>query len=208
MESVQATSSCSLVRHHFFPLLIGQQESRSGRNGIWRSSSSSSRRCSPVAATESGKGGTRSFGSKKIKVLQEGDKSAILRDKVTEEKTNVKLLSRIEQLKLLSRAERAGLLSAAERAGLSLSTIERLGLLSKAEESGFLSAATDPSTPGTLLTLALGSLITGPIVVYFVPENSALEIGLQIIIAIVAVLAGSAAFAASKFLSTLQRSNQ
>ncbi|PON70549.1 hypothetical protein PanWU01x14_079230 [Parasponia andersonii] len=119
----------------------------------------------------------------------------------------VKLLTRVEQLKLLTKAEKAGLLSAAEKFGLSLSTIEKLGLLSKAEEFGILSAATDPGTPGTLLTLSLVLLVLGPSFVYLVPEEYPWEVALQAAIALLSVVGGSAAFAASNFVSNLQRSN-
>ncbi|RZC08463.1 uncharacterized protein LOC114416627 [Glycine soja] len=117
----------------------------------------------------------------------------------------IKLLTRMEQLKLLSKAEKAGLLSAAEKFGFSLSTIERLGLLSKAEELGVLSAATDPGTPGTLLTLSLGLLILGPLFVYFVPEDNLGFVGLQVVVALVSVIGGSAGLAASNFVSNLQK---
>lgn len=117
----------------------------------------------------------------------------------------VKLLTRLEQLKLLSKAEKAGLLSAAESFGFSLSTIERLGLLSKAEELGVLSAATDPGTPGSLLTLSLLLLLLGPLCVYVVPEDNLGEVGVQIVVALISVVGGSAAFAASNFVSNLQK---
>ncbi|GKV35507.1 hypothetical protein SLE2022_291770 [Rubroshorea leprosula] len=119
----------------------------------------------------------------------------------------VKLLTRVEQLKLLTKAEKAGLLSAAEKFGLSLSTIEKLGLLSKAEELGVLSAATDPGTPAALQSLSLGLLLLGPSCVYLVPEDNAWEIVLQVVVALVCVAGGSAAFAASSFVSNLQKSN-
>ncbi|XP_027338748.1 uncharacterized protein LOC113852628 isoform X2 [Abrus precatorius] len=118
----------------------------------------------------------------------------------------IKLLTRMEQLKLLSKAEKAGLLSAAEKFGFSLSAIEKLGLLSKAEDLGVLSAATDPATPGTLLTLSLALLLLGPLFVYLVPEDNLGEVGLQIVVAFICVLAGSAGFAASNFVSNLQKS--
>ncbi|CAL0307028.1 unnamed protein product [Lupinus luteus] len=120
--------------------------------------------------------------------------------------TPIKLLTRLEKLKLLSKAEKAGLLSAAEKAGLSLSTIEKLGLLSKAEEFGVLSAATNPGTPGTLLTLSFTLLLLGPLFVYLVPEDNIGEVGLQVAVAIISVLGGSAGFAASNLVSNLQKS--
>lgn len=141
-----------------------------------------------------------------MKVVQVGDKSAAIRDKSTGGAA-IKLLSRVEQLKLLSKAEKAGLLSAAENAGFSLSSIEKLGLLSKAEEFGALSAATDRNTPGALLTLALALLIAGPVFVYFVPEDSTPLVILQVLVASISVLGGSAAFAASNFVSELQKSD-
>jgi hypothetical protein len=119
----------------------------------------------------------------------------------------VKLLTNVEKLRLLTKAERAGLLSAAERAGLSLSAVERLGLLSKAEELGALSAATDPGTPGNLLALALPLLAAGPAVVYLVPEEQAWQVALQAVAALVCVVGGAAAVAASTFVSRLQGSS-
>ncbi|KAL3529674.1 hypothetical protein ACH5RR_008996 [Cinchona calisaya] len=120
---------------------------------------------------------------------------------------SVKLLTRVEQLRLLTKAEKAGLLSAAEKFGLSLSTIERLGLLSKAEELGVLSAATDPGTPSALSTLSFLLLVLGPSFVYLVPEDYPWEIGLQVVVALLSVIGGSAAFAASNLVSNLQKSN-
>ncbi|CAJ2639249.1 unnamed protein product [Trifolium pratense] len=117
---------------------------------------------------------------------------------------SIKLLTRMEQLKLLSKAEKAGLLSAAEKSGLSLSTIEKLGLLSKAEELGVLSAATDPTTPGSLFTLSLVLLLLGPLFVYLVPEDNVVEVGVQVVVALISVVGGSAGFAASSFVSNLQ----
>ncbi|XP_012470329.1 uncharacterized protein LOC105788135 [Gossypium raimondii] len=119
----------------------------------------------------------------------------------------VKLLTNVEKLKLLTKAEKAGLLSAAEKFGLSLSSIEKLGVLSKAEEFGVLSAATDPGTPGALLTLSVGLLLLGPSCVYLVPEDNLGEIVLQVVVALVCVAGGSAAFAASNLVSNLQKSS-
>ncbi|KAL5077968.1 hypothetical protein RYX36_016952 [Vicia faba] len=118
---------------------------------------------------------------------------------------SIKLLTRMEQLRLLTKAEKAGLLSAAEKFGLSLSTIEKLGILSKAEELGVLSAATDPTTPGSLFTLSFVLLVLGPLFVYLVPEDNFGEIGLQVVVALISVVGGSAGFAASSFVSNLQK---
>ncbi|TVU49587.1 hypothetical protein EJB05_00902 [Eragrostis curvula] len=122
-------------------------------------------------------------------------------------KAPVKLLTNVERLRLLTKAERAGLLSAAERAGLSLSAVERLGLLSKAEELGALSAAADPATPGALLSLAAPLLAAGPAVAYLVPEEHAWQVALQAAVALVSVVGGAAAVAASSFVSRLQGSS-
>ncbi|KAF8776688.1 hypothetical protein HU200_003416 [Digitaria exilis] len=119
----------------------------------------------------------------------------------------VKLLTNVEKLRLLTKAERAGLLSAAERAGLSLSAVEGLGLLSKAEELGALSAATDPATPGALLALAVPLLAAGPAVVYLVPEEQAWQVAIQAVAALVCVVGGAGAVAASTFVSRLQGSS-
>jgi hypothetical protein len=91
--------------------------------------------------------------------------------------------------------------------GFSLNKIERLGLLSKAEELGVLSAATNPNTPGALLTTSLVLLLLGPVFVYLVHETSTLLIALQVVVAAISVIGGSAAFGASNFVSTLQNSN-
>ncbi|KAL1553404.1 hypothetical protein AAHA92_14088 [Salvia divinorum] len=118
-----------------------------------------------------------------------------------------KLLARVEQLRLLSKAEKAGLLSAAEKSGLSMSAIERLGLLSKAENFGVLSAATNPGTASGLLNISLILLVLGPAFVFLVPEDYPWEIGLQVAVALLSIIGGSAAFAASNLVSTLQKSS-
>ncbi|OEL15275.1 hypothetical protein BAE44_0023706 [Dichanthelium oligosanthes] len=102
--------------------------------------------------------------------------------------------------------EKLRLRTKAERAGLSLSAVERLGLLSNAEELGALSAATDPGTPGALLSLALPLLAAGPAVVYLVPEEHAWQVAPQAVTALVCVVGGGAAVAASTFVSRLQGS--
>jgi hypothetical protein len=109
----------------------------------------------------------------------------------------IKLLTMVEQLKLLTKAKKAGLLLAAEKFGLSLSTIEKLGLLSKAEELEVLFAATDPGTQGGLRGLSLVLRLLGPSCVYLVPEDYPWQIVLQVAVALLSVVAGSAAFAAS-----------
>ncbi|KAK7294159.1 hypothetical protein RJT34_17042 [Clitoria ternatea] len=117
----------------------------------------------------------------------------------------IKLLTRMEQLKLLSKAEKVELLSAVKKFRFPLLTIERLGLLSKAEELGVLSAATDPGTPVTLLTLILGLLLLGPMFIYLVPEDNLRDVGLQVLVAFICVISGSASFAALNFISNLQK---
>ncbi|MFS7939653.1 hypothetical protein Hanom_Chr05g00454401 [Helianthus anomalus] len=136
-------------------------------------------------------------------------KAATMRNASSSKQTTsgIKLLTNVEKLRLLTKAEKAGLLSTAEKAGFSLSSIEKLGLLSKAEELGVLSAATDPSTPSALFTLSLALLGLGPFLVYLVPEEYPWEIGLQVVVALVSVVGGSAAFAASNFVSNLQKSS-
>ncbi|CAN6334549.1 unnamed protein product [Urochloa humidicola] len=155
----------------------------------------------PTAKTVSG---TRRSGGTTV-VFPVGEPGP--RPATTSGKAPVKLLTNVEKLRLLTKAERAGLLSAAERAGLSLSAVERLGLLSKAEELGALSAATDPATPGALLALPLPLLAAGPAVVYLVPEEQAWQVALQAVAALVCVVGGAAAVAASTFVSRLQSSS-
>ncbi|KAL9683771.1 hypothetical protein QQ045_021196 [Rhodiola kirilowii] len=147
---------------------------------------------------------TKTFAAKKgTTSIPVGEKASLT--PATTSPPPVKLLTRVEQLKLLTKAEKAGLLSAAEKFGLSLSSIEKLGLLSKAEELGLLSAATDPGTPTALLSLSLGLLLAGPLVVYFVPEQYPWEVAVQVLLALVCVAGGSAALAASSFVSDLQK---
>ncbi len=119
----------------------------------------------------------------------------------------VKLLSRVEQLRLLSKVKKAGLHSAAENFGLSLSSIEKLGLLSKAEDFGVLSTATDLNTPATLFTAALVLLITGPLVVYLIPEDSSPLVVLQVVVGDLTALGGSIAFAASNLYRLCRNPN-
>lgn len=153
-------------------------------------------------------GGTRYIGGKKVKVVPLNyDKKGAVRDKAVAGPEAIKLLSRVEQLRLLSKAEKAGLLTTAENLGFSLSKIESLGLLSKAEGLGLLSAATNRNTPGALLTTSLLLLLLGPVFVYFVPETSTPLVVLQVVVALISVLGGSAAFGASNFISTLQSSD-
>ncbi|ERN07551.1 hypothetical protein AMTRI_Chr10g226150 [Amborella trichopoda] len=158
-------------------------------------------------ATQNPNSATRPMSTKKgtVTVFPVGEPSTGPSER-TSNSPPIKLLTRVEKLRLLTKAEKAGLLSAAEKFGLSLSTVEKLGLLSKAEEFGVLSAATDPATPSTLLSLSMGLLILGPFCVYFVPEDSIWEIALQVIVALVSILGGSAAFGASSFVSNLQKS--
>ncbi|KAJ9568193.1 hypothetical protein OSB04_004159 [Centaurea solstitialis] len=144
---------------------------------------------------------TKGLGYKKAATMRDGS------NKRSTTTSSIKLLTNVERLRLLTKAEKAGLLSAAEKFGLTLSSIEKLGLLSKAEELGVLSAATDPSTPSALFTLSLALLAVGPFLVYLVPEDYPWEIGLQVVVALVSVVGGSAAFAASNFVSNLQKSN-
>ncbi|KAL2652262.1 hypothetical protein R1flu_020390 [Riccia fluitans] len=177
----------------------------SSANSLCRSSVSSAPSNNGLPVRRSVAVRAQSGGTRRVKVLPVGDKSGTIRDKASGGAA-VKLLSRVEQLRLLSKAEKAGLLSLAENAGFSLSSIEKLGLLSKAEKLGALSAATDPNTPGALLTLALALLLAGPLVVYFVPEDSTPLVILQVLVALVSTVGGSAAFAASNFLAELQKS--
>ncbi|CAN0876944.1 hypothetical protein LINGRAHAP2_LOCUS11581 [Linum grandiflorum] len=149
--------------------------------------------------------GRSPFHFKPMAAAQKSPSKTVTTKKGTTSSSPVKLLTRVEQLKLLTKAEKAGLLSAAEKFGLSLSSIEKLGLLSKAEELGVLSAATDPATPAALFTLSLGLLLLGPSCVLLVPEDYPWEVVLQTLVALVSVLGGSAAFAASSFVSNLQK---
>lgn len=133
------------------------------------------------------------------------DKKGTIRSKVGGEASDVKLLTRVQELRLLSKAEESGLLSLLESLGLSLSFIESAGLLSKAESLGLFSIATDPSTPSKLLGAALVLLAAGPATAYFVPETSGGLVALQVVVALVSILGGSAAFGASQLIASLQK---
>ncbi|XP_077222777.1 wiskott-aldrich syndrome family protein, putative (DUF1118) [Tasmannia lanceolata] len=159
--------------------------------------------CTTIKATQNPVSATRIAATKKVSTVFPVGEPA--RESTTDTTPPIKLLTRVEQLGLLTKAEKAGLLSAAEKFGLSLSVVEKLGLLSKAEEFGVLSAATDPGTPGALLNLSLVLLILGPLSVYLVPEDYPWEVVLEVAVALVCVVGGSAAFAASNFVSDLQK---
>ena len=119
-----------------------------------------------------------------------------------------KVLTRVQELRLLSKLEEAGLLSAAEKAGITLSTVEDLGLLTKAENLGLVSAAVNRNTPTLVSTVALLLFAAGPATVYFVPEDSTALIALQVAVALVCTLGGSAAFGAASLLSKLQKASK
>ncbi|XP_068655342.1 uncharacterized protein [Aristolochia californica] len=180
-----------------------------GGNAMFISSAADTRAYLPLIvysmATQKAASSTRSVGTKRgSTVFPVGEPGP--RQTIANATPPVKLLTRVEQLRLLTKAEKAGLLSAAEKFGLSLSAVEKLGLLSKAEDFGVLSAATDPGTPGALLSLSLVLLVAGPFLVYLVPEDSVWEVAAQVVVALVCIISGSAAFAASNFISNLQKS--
>ncbi|KAG9439075.1 hypothetical protein H6P81_019240 [Aristolochia fimbriata] len=182
----------------------------SAGNAMFISSAADIKAYSPLVvysmATQKAASSTRSVNTKKgSTVFPVGEPGP--RQTTTGSTPPVKLLTRVEQLRLLTKAEKAGLLSAAEKFGLSLSAVEKLGLLSKAEEFGVLSAATDPATPGALFSLSLALLVAGPSIVYFLPEDYVWEVAVQVVVALVCVIGGSAAFAASNFISNLQKLN-
>ena len=105
---------------------------------------------------------------------------------------------------MLSKAEEAGLLTAAENAGLTLATIEKFGLLTKAEDLGLISAALNRNTPGAVSLLAWTLFAAGPATVYFVPDSTTTEVAIQVVVSLVCILGGSAAFGAASLLSKLQ----
>ncbi|RVW91235.1 hypothetical protein CK203_031710 [Vitis vinifera] len=92
----------------------------------------------------------------------------------------IKLLTRVEQLKLLTKQKR-------------LACCRQLR------------TATDPGTPGALLSLSLVLLLLGPSCAFLVPEDYPWEVALQLVVALVCVVGGSAAFAASNLVSNLQK---
>lgn len=61
------------------------------------------------------------------------------------------------------------------------------------------------NTPALLNTLALLLFVAGPAVVYITPDDSPLLIGLQILLALTAVIGGSAAYGGASLLSSLQK---
>lgn len=142
--------------------------------------------------------------ARQLQVLQDGDKTAKFRKKVSTPPQQIKLLSKVQELRLLSKAESAGILSLLEGLGLSLSTIEKLGLLSKAEKFGILSAATEPKTRTALLTVAFALLAAGPAAVYFLPDDSTALVVVQVLLAGIAAVGGAAAVGGFLLVRKLQ----
>jgi hypothetical protein len=163
-----------------------------------------------AAGTQTVKGGTQRVGTSKIgpknvKSIEVFSKEKSFRPKQMGGKPAPKILSRVQELRLLSKLEQAGLLSLLEKNGFTLSAIEKSGILSTAEKLGLISAAADRNTPGALFSLATALFVLGPSLVYFVPDDTPLLIGLQAVGALICVAGSSAAYGGASLLSTLQK---
>jgi len=155
--------------------------------------------------TKATKGSKRSGPRTSIEIFNPDEKNfKQLTNNEKRSTSSPKLLTRVQELRLLSKAEEAGLLSAAEKAGVTLAAIEKYGLLTKAENLGLISAAVDRNTPGLVSGLAWALFVTGPAVVYFVPDATPTQIAIQVAVSLVCILGGSAAFGAASFLKKLQ----
>ena len=130
-------------------------------------------------------------------------------------KPPVKLLQRIEELRVLSAVADAGLLSSAEEAGV-FSGLERAGAFSKIE--GLLPLADDLkllSTAEGLLNVpssylfgtALLILIGEASLISFVPDNTALLVGVQAVSGAAAAAAVVVLMGTSYLFSLLQGDN-
>lgn len=148
---------------------------------------------------------TRPAGGTKVTSIEIFSKERQFRPKQNVVRPQPKILSKVQELRLLSKVEQAGLLSLLEKQGITLSTLEKSGALSLAEKFGLLSAAADRNTPSALFTLASALLAAGPAVVYFVPDDSPVLVGVQVAVAVACVAGGSAAWGGASLLSTLQK---
>lgn len=163
-----------------------------------------------AAGTQTLKSGTqklgpRTGGTRKVTAIEIFSKEKKFRAKQTVVKPQPKILSRVQELRLLSKLEEAGLLSLLEKNGVTLTAIEKSGILTTAENLGLISAAADRNTPSALFTLSTALLVLGPALVYFLPDDSAALIAVQVLGATVCAAGGAAAYGGASLLSSLQK---
>lgn len=149
--------------------------------------------------------GTRTGGTRKVTSIEVFTQERKFRSKQNVVKPQPKILTKVQELRLLSKLEEAGLLSLLEKNGVTLSAIEKSGILSTAESLGLVSAAADRNTPTALFTLSALLLVAGPAIVYFIPEDNAAEIVIQVIAALTCIVGGSTAYGGANLLSNLQK---
>ncbi|KAG0457762.1 hypothetical protein HPP92_022647 [Vanilla planifolia] len=125
------------------------------------------------------------------------------------EDVNVDVVKKLEERKVLSGVEKAGLLSKAEQLGFTLSSIEKLGFFSKAEELGLLSFLEKAagSSPSTLASVSLPLLLAAVAAIVLIPDDSAVLVITQAILAALLSVGAAGLFIGSLVLGGLQESD-
>jgi len=115
-----------------------------------------------------------------------------------------KVLTKAEELRLLGKAvvaaESLGVISLVETFGVSLSTVEKLGVLSKGEAIMY-----DRRSPGNIALAGYALAAAGAAAVYALPDDSAVAVATQVVIAGACAVGFGLAQTASSTLSTLQK---
>ncbi|KAI0496355.1 hypothetical protein KFK09_022671 [Dendrobium nobile] len=124
------------------------------------------------------------------------------------EELSVDVVKKLEERKVLSGVEKAGLLSKAEQLGFTLSSIEKLGFFSKAEELGLLSFLEKAagSSPSTLASFSLPLLIAAVAAIVLIPDDSAVLVAVQAVVAALLGVGAAGLFVGSVVLGGLQES--
>ncbi|KAL0910119.1 hypothetical protein M5K25_021059 [Dendrobium thyrsiflorum] len=124
------------------------------------------------------------------------------------EEVSVDVVKKLEERKVLSGVEKAGLLSKAEQLGFTLSSIEKLGFFSKAEELGLLSFLEKAagSSPSTLASFSLPLLIAAVAAIVLIPDDSAVLVAVQAVVAALLGVGAAGLFVGSVVLGGLQES--
>lgn len=118
------------------------------------------------------------------------------------------VVKKLEERKVLSGVEKAGLLSKAEQLGFTLSSIEKLGFFSKAEKLGLLSFLEKAagSSPSTLASFSLPLLIAAVAAIVLIPDDSAVLVAAQAVVAALLGVGAAGLFVGSVVLGGLQES--
>ncbi|XP_040987951.1 uncharacterized protein LOC121235662 [Juglans microcarpa x Juglans regia] len=125
------------------------------------------------------------------------------------EEVEVDVFKKLEKRKVLSNVEKAGLLSKAEELGFTLSSIEKLGVFSKAEDLGLLSLLEKVagSSPSALASVALPVFVAALAVVVLIPDDSAVLVAVQAVLAGALGVGAVGLFVASLLLDGLQEAD-